>query len=101
MNLSIEPGEVFGVLGPNVAGKTTTMKVLLGLLMHAYISADLARNTMRELSPKRPRGLQDCLHIQSFTMMKREQWPGPTYRTFRLHHSPVCISYRGTNFSVL
>jgi ABC-2 type transport system ATP-binding protein len=32
LNLSIERGEVFGFLGPNGSGKTTTMKMLLGLL---------------------------------------------------------------------
>ena len=32
LNLNIEPGEVFGLLGPNGSGKTTTIKMLLGLL---------------------------------------------------------------------
>jgi len=32
LNLSIRPGEVFGLLGPNGSGKTTTIKMLLGLL---------------------------------------------------------------------
>ena len=32
LNLKIERGEVFGFLGPNGSGKTTTMKMLLGLL---------------------------------------------------------------------
>lgn len=32
LNLVIKPGEVFGLLGPNGSGKTTTIKMLLGLL---------------------------------------------------------------------
>ena len=32
LSLEVEKGEVFGLLGPNGSGKTTTMKVLLGLL---------------------------------------------------------------------
>ena len=31
LNLEIRPGEVFGLLGPNGSGKTTTIKMLLGL----------------------------------------------------------------------
>src|SRR5438552_18221888 len=32
LNLQIYQGEIFGLLGPNVSGKTTTIKLLLGLL---------------------------------------------------------------------
>jgi len=32
LNLEIKPGEVFGLLGPNGSGKTTTIKMMLGLL---------------------------------------------------------------------
>jgi ABC-2 type transport system ATP-binding protein len=32
LTLSVEKGEVFGFLGPNGSGKTTTLKVLVGLL---------------------------------------------------------------------
>ena len=32
LNLQIRVGEVFGLLGPNGSGKTTTIKMLLGLL---------------------------------------------------------------------
>ncbi len=32
LNLEIKPGEVFGLLGPNGSGKTTAIKMLLGLL---------------------------------------------------------------------
>src|SRR5205814_7672137 len=32
LNLTINRGEIFGLLGPNGSGKTTTIKLLLGLL---------------------------------------------------------------------
>ncbi len=32
VTFAIEPGEIFGYLGPNGSGKTTTMRMLLGLL---------------------------------------------------------------------
>ena len=32
LDLTIEPGEIFGYLGPNGSGKTTTIKLLLGLI---------------------------------------------------------------------
>lgn len=32
LNLAIEPGEIFGFLGPSGAGKTTLQKILIGLL---------------------------------------------------------------------
>ena len=32
LNLNIERGEIFGLLGPNGSGKTTTVKLLLGIL---------------------------------------------------------------------
>jgi ABC-2 type transport system ATP-binding protein len=32
LNLNVERGEIFGLLGPNGSGKTTTIKLLLGLL---------------------------------------------------------------------
>lgn len=33
MNFEVKSGEVFGFLGPNGSGKTTTMKVMMGLIM--------------------------------------------------------------------
>lgn len=32
LNVDVQPGEVFGLLGPNGSGKTTTIKLLLGLM---------------------------------------------------------------------
>src|SRR3954451_5259168 len=38
LGLSVEPGGVFGFLGPNGSGKTTTIRMLLGL-----VSSDAGR----------------------------------------------------------
>src|SRR5581483_11632363 len=32
LNLTVEDGEIFGFLGPNGVGKTTTLKMLMGLV---------------------------------------------------------------------
>src|SRR5262245_905432 len=32
VNLSIAPGEFFGIIGPNAAGKTTLLRLMLGLI---------------------------------------------------------------------
>jgi ABC-2 type transport system ATP-binding protein len=32
LNLHVDKGEIFGLLGPNAAGKTTTIKIMTGLL---------------------------------------------------------------------
>jgi ABC-2 type transport system ATP-binding protein len=32
LDLSVEPGQVYGFLGPNGSGKTTTMRILVGLI---------------------------------------------------------------------
>ena len=39
LSLSIKPGELFAFLGPNAAGKTTTIKLLTGLLVERMIEA--------------------------------------------------------------
>jgi ABC-2 type transport system ATP-binding protein len=48
LNLQIHRGEIFGLLGPNGSGKTTTIKLLLGLLFptegDAYVFGESAIN---------------------------------------------------------
>ena len=36
LDLEIRRGEIFGLLGPNGSGKTTTIKLLLGLLFPVF-----------------------------------------------------------------
>src|SRR4051794_28469959 len=42
MSLTVRQGEVFGLLGPNGSGKTTTIRLLLGLLRPTSGSASVA-----------------------------------------------------------
>ncbi len=41
LNLEVHRGEIFGLLGPNGSGKTTTLKLLLGLLFPTEGSAEI------------------------------------------------------------
>jgi ABC-2 type transport system ATP-binding protein len=42
LNLDVHPGEVFGLLGPNGSGKTTTVRLLLGFLKPSRGKATVA-----------------------------------------------------------
>ncbi len=48
LSLRIEPGELFAFLGPNAAGKTTTIKLLTGLLHATSGSASICGYDIRE-----------------------------------------------------
>ncbi len=53
LNLSVERGEIFGLLGPNGSGKTTTMKLLLGLIFPTAGSAMVLGRSPSDVETKR------------------------------------------------
>ncbi len=56
LNLSVERGEIFGLLGPNGSGKTTTMKLLLGLIFPTHGSALVLGRRPSDVETKRKIG---------------------------------------------
>lgn len=56
LNLEIERGEIFGYLGPNGSGKTTTFKLLLGLIFPTSGTAWVLGKSIREVRFKREVG---------------------------------------------
>ncbi len=48
VNLNIEKGSIYGFLGPNGSGKTTTLSLLLGLLEHQQGSIEIFGKDMRQ-----------------------------------------------------
>ncbi len=41
VTLTVEPGQIYGLLGQNGAGKTTMIKILLGIIRHWQGEAEL------------------------------------------------------------
>ncbi|HTF57643.1 MAG TPA: ABC transporter ATP-binding protein [Planctomycetota bacterium] len=52
LNLEVRPGEIFGFIGPNGSGKTTTMKLLLGLLFPTSGSARVLGRAPTDVAAK-------------------------------------------------
>ncbi len=52
LSISIEKGEIFGLIGPNGSGKTTTFKLLLGLLFPTSGTASILGKPPHDVSVK-------------------------------------------------
>ncbi len=53
LTLSVEQGEIYGFLGPNGSGKTTTLKILLGLMKADGGRAELFGRTAGDVEARR------------------------------------------------
>lgn len=52
LNIVIRKGEIFGLLGPNGSGKTTTLKLLLGLIFPTEGKANILGKTTDDITVK-------------------------------------------------
>ncbi len=52
LNIDIKKGEIFGLLGPNGSGKTTTLKLLLGLILPTEGRAFVLGKTTNDVAVK-------------------------------------------------
>ena len=52
LNLEIEPGQVYGLLGPNGSGKTTTLKIILGLVWPTSGQTRIFGRSSREVASR-------------------------------------------------
>ena len=66
LNLEIRQGEVFGFLGPNGSGKTTTIGMLLGLIRPTSGSIELFGQDIRQNLPSLLRRVSAVLENPSF-----------------------------------
>ena len=53
ISLSVQEGEIFGFVGPNGSGKTTTLKLLLGLIRPTSGRATILGHDVRETAFRR------------------------------------------------
>ena len=56
LNLEIAPGEIYGLLGPNGSGKTTTLKIILGLIQPTRGSVSIFGRDTSAVSVRRDIG---------------------------------------------
>ncbi len=53
LNLTVEEGRIFGLVGPNGSGKTTTLKLLLGLIFPTSGTAEILGQKLGRIDYKR------------------------------------------------
>jgi ABC-2 type transport system ATP-binding protein len=77
ISLDVRPGEVFGLLGLNGSGKTTTIKLILGLLFPTSGSVRVFGHSAGDLEAKRRVGyLPEVPYFYKYlTARKDSAWP--------------------------
>ncbi|MFO8008372.1 MAG: ABC transporter ATP-binding protein [Candidatus Brocadiia bacterium] len=67
LNLEVQQGEVFGLLGPNGSGKTTTVRIILGLLFPTRGAVRLFGKSPRNVTVKQRIGyMPEESHLYSY-----------------------------------
>ena len=54
LTLEVEEGQIFGLVGPNGSGKTTTLKLLLGLVFPTSGSGEVLNQPLGDPGYKEP-----------------------------------------------
>jgi len=85
LNLNVQPGEIFCLLGANGAGKTTTINLLLGFIPPTSGSAFINQLDVHE-NPKATRNNKDF-------RPQLHNCTGRVGRWNRVHHSPAPAPY--------
>lgn len=70
ISLTVQPGEVFGLVGPNGSGKTTLIKILGGL-----IRPTAGHGTVAGVSLEHPQEIRMCVSYVSTTGWMGLEWP--------------------------
>jgi len=67
LNFDVKPGEVFGLLGPNGSGKTTTVRIILGLLFPTRGAVRVFGQSPRRVDVKKRIGyMPEESHLYSY-----------------------------------
>jgi ABC-2 type transport system ATP-binding protein len=77
VSMKVQPGEFFAVLGPNAAGKTTTIKVLAGLMKPSSGTAKIAGYDIQEQPLEARRRLA---YVPDFPFLYDKLTPGEFLR---------------------
>lgn len=80
LNLCLDAGEILGIIGPNGSGKTTFLKIILGLLHPQQGEVHLVESALysylpqsSELNDQLPLCVEDLIEMGSYALSPEEQ----------------------------